>query len=418
MTEQLWKKCEKFRDHFSDLFKVPCHIVDIPENSVPVISSDGKYSSFCDICNYDGSQHDLLATCCYGCNEAHRWNGKYVYYCPMGLAFIASSISSESGTVSGGIVMGPLVMGENQDVVSDLPTAGKEDEILQLPAFMPKDVYHISEILSAVTSEISGIDDQKFKNLMYDQEQVLKDIYKAKTYYEDTVSQNADSLLSYEKVLRAAVLRGEKNVALDMLNDVLARVYVYSNYDINSIKARMLEMLVILSRATIEAGADSNEIFRLSESYILEIERTNDVDQLAVWISDIVRRFIIQAFDLAQVKHSDVVYKVTNYIKKNCQEKLTLDTLAKEVYLSKSYLSSIFKAETGISLTEYIANVRIEKSKKLLTTEGIAISEIALACGFKDQSYFSKVFKKETGISPKRFRKNYFGMDTYGMDIS
>ena len=196
-----------------------------------------------------------------------------------------------------------------------------------------------------------------------------------------------------------------------MLNEVLAHVYVYSNYDINSIKARMLELLVMLSRATIEAGADSNEVFRLSESYIRQIEGNNDVDQLAVWISDIVRRFIIQAFDLAQVKHSDVVFKITNYIKKNCQEKLTLDTLAREVYLSKSYLSSIFKEETGISLTDYITNVRIEKSKKLLTREGIAISEIAMLCGFKDQSYFSKVFKKETGISPKKFRKNYFGLD-------
>ena len=59
-----------------------------------------------------------------------------------------------------------------------------------------------------------------------------------------------DSLLSYEKDLRAAVLRGEKNTALDMLNEVLAHVYVYSNYDINSIKARMLELLVDVSRAT------------------------------------------------------------------------------------------------------------------------------------------------------------------------
>ncbi len=51
MTEQLRKKCEKFRTHFSELFKVPCHIVEIPEDSVPFISSDGKYPRFCDVCN-------------------------------------------------------------------------------------------------------------------------------------------------------------------------------------------------------------------------------------------------------------------------------------------------------------------------------------------------------------------------------
>ena len=411
MTEQLITKCKKYQEHFSALLKIPCYVVDVPDSRAPYLyKQDGVYS-FCDKCKYDKSHHDELATCYYGCNEAHRWNGKYIYYCPMGLVFIASSLSSEVGALSGGMVLGPIVMGEHQDVIADLPVPSQENEIMDVKAFTTQEVRHISEIFACVASEISGIEEQKYRNLLYDQEQILKEIYKAKDFYEDTASQSADSLLSYEKDLRAAVLRGEKNTALDMLNEVLAHVYVYSNYDINSIKARMLELLVMLSRATIEAGADSNEIFRLSESYIRQIERNNDVDQLAVWISDIVRRFIIQAFDLAQVKHSDVVFKITNYIKKNCNEKLTLDTLAREVYLSKSYLSSIFKEETGISLTDYITNVRIEKSKKLLTREGIAISEIAMLCGFKDQSYFSKVFKKETGISPKKFRKNYFGLD-------
>ncbi len=409
MTEQLVEKCKKYQSHFSGLLKVPCNVIDVPENMAPTMYGQTEICSFCDKCGF--GQHDELATCYYGCNEAHRWNGKYIYYCPMGLVFIASSISSEMGALAGGLAIGPIVMGEYQDVISDLPMPEFADEIMKLKSYTTQEVRHISEILACVTSEISGIEEQKYRNLLYDQEQILKEIYKAKDYYEDTSAQSADSLLSYEKDLRAAVLRGEKNTALDMLNEVLAHVYVYSNYDINSIKARMLELLVMLSRATIEAGADSNEVFRLSESYIRQIEGNNDVDQLAVWISDIVRRFIIQAFDLAQVKHSDVVFKITNYIKKNCQEKLTLDTLAREVYLSKSYLSSIFKEETGISLTDYITNVRIEKSKKLLTREGIAISEIAMLCGFKDQSYFSKVFKKETGISPKKFRKNYFGLD-------
>jgi len=193
-----------------------------------------------------------------------------------------------------------------------------------------------------------------------------------------------------------------------MINEMLAHIYVYSNFDIGAIKARLLELLVILSRATIEAGAGPAETFRLSENFFVQVEQNVDADQLAFWISDIVRRFILQAFDLAQVKHSDVVFKITNYIKKNCAEKLTLDSLAKEVYLSKSYLSSVFKQETGMSLTAYITKVRIEKSKRLLLEENIGLAIIASQCGFKDQSYFTKVFKKETGMSPKRYRTNYF----------
>ena len=413
MTPQLCEKCKKYQKHFSELLKVPCSIVDLPVNSQPCLIPDDSVEDFCSKCKYhsDASLKDELTTRLYGCNEAHRWNGKYIYYCPMGLVFIATSLIDEFSTLTGGIVIGPLVMGDYQDVIFDLPSQEMVEDIKNIKSYTTQEVYHMSEILACVTSEISGVEEQKFRNLMFDQEKILKEIYIAKDYYEDTSAQNADSLLEFEKGLRAAFLRGEKNTALEMLNEMLAHIYVYSNYDINSVKARMLELLVVLSRATIEAGADTSEVFRLSEGYIRQIERGNDIDQLAVWMSDIVRRFIIQAFDLAQVKHSDVVFKVTNYIKRNCNEKLSLDSLAREVYLSKSYLSSMFKEETGISLTEYITKVRIEKSKKLLTENSISISSIALQCGFKDQSYFTKVFKKETGTSPKKYRNNYFGIN-------
>ena len=407
MTSRLQEKCEKYQNHFSELLDIDCKIVDAPENAPAQLLNQNELRNFCAHCTFKNK--DELHTHLYGCHEAHRWNGRYIYYCPMGLTFIAASISNSSGDLAGGLVVGPIVMGETQDVLADIPNHDMSWAISQLKEVSARDVQHISEILAVVTAHVSGVEHQKLQNLLYDQEKILKEIYVAKDYYEDVDAQSADMLLDFEKDLRIAVLRGEKASALQMLNEMLAHIYIYSNFDISAIKARLLELLVILSRATIEAGADPTETFRLSENFILQIESYSDVDQLAFWISDIVRRFIVQAFDLAQVKHSDVVFKITNYIKKNCAEKLTLDSLAKEVYLSKSYLSSIFKQETGMSLTSYITKVRIEKSKKLLLEDCISLAIISSQCGFKDQSYFTKVFKKETGVSPKRFRNNYFG---------
>ncbi len=405
--QRLQEKCEKYQKHFSELLEIGCKIVDVPDNAQPCLLHEDELKNFCGHCSFE--RNDQLKTHLYGCHEAHRWNGKYIYYCPMGLTFIAASISGSSGALTGGLVLGPFVMGDVGDVLVDLPNPDMAWAVSQLSEFSTRKVQHISEILSVVTAHISGVEHQKLQNLLYDQEKILKEIYVAKDYYDDVDAQSADMLLQFEKDLRIAVLRGEKTSALSMLNEMLAHIYVYSNFDISAIKARLLELLVILSRATIEAGADPSETFRLSENFILQIESYVDVDQLAFWISDIVRRFIVQAFDLAQVKHSDVVFKITNYIKKNCAEKLTLDSLAKEVYLSKSYLSSIFKQETGMSLTAYITKVRVEKSKKLLLEDCISLAIISSQCGFKDQSYFTKVFKKETGVSPKRFRNNYFG---------
>ena len=83
-----------------------------------------------------------------------------------------------------------------------------------------------------------------------------------------------------------------------------------------------------------------------------------------------------------------------------------LEEIAASTYLSKTYLSSLFKKETRYSISEYINIVRIERSKSLLMEENLSIIEIANLCGFEDQSYFTKVFKNIVGITPKKFREN------------
>jgi AraC-like DNA-binding protein/ligand-binding sensor protein len=407
MLDKLAENCKKYQKHFSELLDIGCKIVDIPDSAPATMLEEEDMRNFCAHCRLD--EKNELATHLYGCHEAHRWNGKYIYYCPLGLTFIAASLSGDNGELIGGMVLGPIIMGELQDVLYDIPMPEMSWDVSRLSAFSTQKVQHITEIFSAVTSHISGSERQKLQNLLYDQERILKEIYIAKDMYGDGDTQNADLLLQFEKDLRLTVISGEKEPALNMINEMLAHIYVYSNFDFASVKARLLELLVVLSRATIEAGADPGDTFRMSEDFIAQIEKYSDVDQLAFWISDIVRRFVVQAFDLAKVKHSDVVFKITNYIKKYCAEKLSLDSLAREVFLSKSYLSSIFKQETGMSLTAYITKVRVEKSKKMLLEDTIGLAAIAGQCGFKDQSYFTKVFKKETGVSPKRFRTSYFG---------
>ena len=93
-----------------------------------------------------------------------------------------------------------------------------------------------------------------------------------------------------------------------------------------------------------------------------------------------------------------------DYVKANYSKKITLDDVARHVYLSRSYLSSLFKEETGDSLFAYINRVRIDKSKMFLLDSAVNLVDVASLCGFDDQSYFTKVFKKATGVSPKKYR--------------
>ena len=76
------------------------------------------------------------------------------------------------------------------------------------------------------------------------------------------------------------------------------------------------------------------------------------------------------------------------YIHNNCAEKLTLNEIADHVNYSVSYLSRIFKEETGESVTAYVNRVRIERAKALLANDALTLTEIASLSGFEDQSYF------------------------------
>ncbi|HIV02962.1 MAG TPA: helix-turn-helix transcriptional regulator, partial [Candidatus Aphodoplasma excrementigallinarum] len=103
--------------------------------------------------------------------------------------------------------------------------------------------------------------------------------------------------------------------------------------------------------------------------------------------------------------HTDILHKVTAYVKAHYSEKLSLAGIAEHVYLSKSYLSKIFKEEMHCSLTDYINRIRVEKSKLLMLDPRLSLVEVAAASGFDNQSYFTKVFRRVTGVSPGKYRE-------------
>ena len=83
------------------------------------------------------------------------------------------------------------------------------------------------------------------------------------------------------------------------------------------------------------------------------------------------------------------------YIDAHLNEPLTLSAVSQSVYISRAYLSQMFKEQVGLSFTEYVNARRLVKARRLLLTTDLKIDEIAEACGFFSSTYFSTVFKKE-----------------------
>jgi two-component system response regulator YesN len=115
---------------------------------------------------------------------------------------------------------------------------------------------------------------------------------------------------------------------------------------------------------------------------------------------------------LDQIAHlesnSRAVLEVMKYIRRHYSNKeITVKQLADHVHLAPTYLSSLFKKETGKTISEYLTEIRIEKSAELLIQPQAKLFEVADQSGYYDANYFSKVFKKIKGMTPSQFRRKY-----------
>lgn len=98
--------------------------------------------------------------------------------------------------------------------------------------------------------------------------------------------------------------------------------------------------------------------------------------------------------------------KVLNYIRSNCSKKLSLKALADKCSYNPSYFSRLFKAYTGLSFTDYLKKVRMEKAIDLIKNSDMDMLSIAYAVGYSEKSKFHKHFKEYTGTTPLQFKKS------------
>ena len=101
-----------------------------------------------------------------------------------------------------------------------------------------------------------------------------------------------------------------------------------------------------------------------------------------------------------------VVEKIIDYFEDHYADKISLDQIAENMYLSPFYISRIFKAETGDTPIRYLINIRLEHAWEILKENPeISIQEAASRVGYEDAYHFSKLFKKKFGISPSSVKK-------------
>ncbi|WP_165972055.1 response regulator transcription factor [Paenibacillus piri] len=166
-----------------------------------------------------------------------------------------------------------------------------------------------------------------------------------------------------------------------------------------------LETWAILTYSLLDAGVRADELFDAAQVKE-ELERLTSPGELKAWLLEKVAVFCSLSGKSEKLKHKQAVDFMIQHIHEHYAQDLHLSDLAEKVYISRNYLSNIFRQATGETFNSYVTRVRMEKAKSMILEGRWMIYEIAEKVGYKNVPYFTTQFKKYTGNNPTEFVKN------------
>ena len=151
----------------------------------------------------------------------------------------------------------------------------------------------------------------------------------------------------------------------------------------------------------------SEEYERNLKKWNVSTDNIRSEKMLLAVTEELIRETLEYAAEEKKSKDIKPIREIKKYIEVNYMEEISLGPLAELVDMNASYLSSVFKKETGMTYSEYLILCRVKQASRLLVETNLSIGEIAHQSGYQDARYFSKQFSKQVGLKPSEYRKLY-----------
>ncbi len=163
----------------------------------------------------------------------------------------------------------------------------------------------------------------------------------------------------------------------------------------------------LLRKAAQQGGVHPMYIDSLSSQYARRIEQIPTVEELQALMLEMFRGYCRLVRKFATKGYSQPVQKMLMCIDADLTADLSLHSLAAMQGLNASYLSALFRRETGKTVTAYVSEKRVDLARHLLVATNWQVQTVAQHCGFTDMGYFTKTFKKITGETPRQLRERH-----------
>ena len=174
---------------------------------------------------------------------------------------------------------------------------------------------------------------------------------------------------------------------------------------VRNIKNYSIIVNTLLRKAAEQGGVHPLYIDGVSTDFAKRIECIKSVEEGILMHHEMIDKYCTLVKNHSMKKHPPLVQKVIALVDFDITADLTLSRQAEILNVNASYLSTLFKKEMGMTLTEYVTKKRVEHAAFLLTSTNLQIQLVAQNCGIYDVNYFTKMFKKHTGKTPKEYRE-------------
>jgi len=206
-----------------------------------------------------------------------------------------------------------------------------------------------------------------------------------------------------ESALVTAIRAGDRGQARTIVNRMLTGIYHQAAGNLESTKALLLELVVLMLRTAVEAGG-RRDVLLGGQVDLLGLGTVHDEEALARWL----RRCLESIFDSLEQHRRDpdeeLYQRALRFINEHCEEDLGRDLVAEAAGVSPQRLTKLIQDYAGRGFNDLLNRARIDRAKELLD-QGRSALDAALEVGFADASYFTKIFRKQTGMTPSDYRK-------------
>ncbi|MGM9974392.1 MAG: helix-turn-helix domain-containing protein [Clostridiaceae bacterium] len=208
-----------------------------------------------------------------------------------------------------------------------------------------------------------------------------------------------------QQQLMQAVASGQAHKAEICLAKLSARQFESrASTPLRNMKNYTIVLNTMLRIAAGNGAVHPMSLDSISSRYARKIEALTSEAELNILAKEMINKYCLMVKNQSQKGYSLLIRKIINRINLDLTADLSLKMQAELLNVNPSYLSTLFKKETGLTLTEYVSRKRIDHALLLLSSSDMQIQLIAQHCGIPDVNYFTKTFKKIIGKTPKEYR--------------